>query len=62
MKNFWIQFFVILSIHKPSLGMVHLRPHTKFGPDRFIGFKQTNKQTNKQTDKQSIYILHRYSC
>ena len=50
----WRQIFVILIIHKPSLG--HVMSHTKFGPDRFSRFNvYWIKQTDKQTEKQSKY-------
>jgi len=50
-KNFWTQFFVILSIHKHNLGPV--RSQTSLDPigsavSTIIEYK-TNKQTNKQT-------------
>ena len=35
-------FFVILSIHKPSL--VSCDVQQKFWPDRFSGYKKTNRQ------------------
>ena len=36
--------FLILSIHKPSL-----RPHTKFGPDRFRRLLDTKRHQPKQS-------------
>ena len=42
----WRQLFVILSIHKPSLG--HVRFHTKSGPNRFSRFDVYWIQTDRQ--------------
>ena len=53
-KNFGDNIFVILSIHKPSLG--HLRSHKKCGPNRYSRFDVYRLQTNRQTDKQSIHF------
>ena len=40
-----------------SVSWGHVRPHTKFGPDRFSRFDVIGyKQTNIQTPKLNLYI------
>ena len=52
-KIFGDYFFVILSIHTPSLG--HVRSQKLLQLNRFSRFDVYWIQTNQQTDKESIY-------